>query len=208
MIHFIVDEKLKKNCRDLNRKSLKTTKTIIFIAVLILLVGIVSGTIVFINAFNNPENEYINVDGVLTKDYSWIIISTALCLIPCCMIAFFLRVLANNIAGTEITARVNETLTIYNNTLTYVYRLRFHTFVEQRMEVIINLDKMRTIEYNEKNQKITFKGDIVFNKYEDIRTNQISDSQNGDEFVLFDYFNPNLYNAVSSNNYVRRKLNV
>lgn len=206
-IVFEVDGEIKKKRLIQNRKTQKNTKIIMSIALGILLIGSAISLWCLLHNVFSTNACIVNVNGVPKKDYSWIIILESFCLVPTILIPFFLRLLANNIAGAEITSRVDEKLLFENDNLIYTYRLRYHTFLEQRMEVVIDLKNIQEVKYNTSNGKIGFNGEIRLNYYEDFRTNKISKTQIGNEFSLFDYFTPELYEFIKSIRFVRREQN-
>ena len=119
---FRIDRARKKQYQKNIAGSLKSVRVIKLIVKILLLVGIVGGGIYVILNCIVPTLSIVTVSGVPQKDTSWIVISTSFIVVPCLIISLALNVLSKNLAGYTNSERVDESLTLTEDTIRYSYR--------------------------------------------------------------------------------------
>lgn len=99
-----------------------------------------------------------------------------------------------------IGGRVDETIDIIDDKLFYTFRIKYQTLTDQRNLVILDLSKIKNIEYDEKLFEINVEGMMVEKIVDmsfDVHKIEASEMTNS-KLKLWDYFTPSLYELLKS----------
>lgn len=190
----------KKSLRKIITESNKIVHVIMMISKILLFVGIVGGGAYILLNFILPDASMVRVNGVLQKDVGWIVISSSFIIAPCLILSLCLNTLAKNIAGSNNSSRVDESLLIANNYLRYSFRVKHQSTSSERRVVRIDFSKIKTVRVDEKTENIEFTGDFVSEYFDDYRNKKPVDVAKIDKFIICDYFSPSLKEILISNN--------
>ena len=165
----------------------------------ILLYGSIAASFgfLFINLFVRGIGE-VNVNGVLKKDYFSIVANTSIILIVGLFLAVIIHFLLGNLSSKDISERTDECILCSDGRVVYTFRTRYETGINDRVCLVINSDGINHIDYCNNLKKLQIVGDFlcgVINNYDgtvpsDLLLNPIK------EIVIFDYFNPSIYNYL------------
>lgn len=111
-----------------------------------------------------------------------------------------LSVLRKRLEHTFIGGRIDEKIEIVNDKLFYVFRIKYQTPADKRNVVVIDLNRINNLNYDNKLFEISVAGMMVekiVNTSTDvhkINTSEMMDSN----IKINDYFTPSLYEALKS----------
>ncbi|MBR1454799.1 MAG: hypothetical protein IJ593_09210 [Lachnospiraceae bacterium] len=146
-----------------------------------------------------PSLSIVHIHGTVQKDYEWIIISTSFILAPSLIISVCLRFLAINLAGSNNYARVDESLIISNDAIRYSFRIKHQSLASERYVVTLQFSEITAINFDSKMESLEFKGNIVSEYFDDNNNEKHVDTTSLSNFVIYDYFEPSLKQALESN---------
>ena len=190
-------DNLKKNLFQKNiAQSIKSVRIIKSIARILLLVGILGGGAYALLNFIVPSLSMVRVNGVLEKDTSWIIISTSFIVVPCLILAMGLNALSENLAGGLNSYRVDESIVFLQNGIKYSYRQKYQSTPHERRVVTLDFSKIHTTSWDAHTNLLCFSGEILTEYYDDYRRKEPVNIYSLEEFVICDYFAPNLTQAL------------
>ncbi len=179
--------------------SKKSVRIILTIAKVLMLIGIVGGGIyVLLNVVLIPAMNIQTVMGDLQNDISWIIISTSFIVAPCLILSVCLKALAGNLAGSDNSARVDESLLISNEAICYAFRLKYQSLASERRVLTIKFSQIEAINFNSETEGVEFVGNFVSEYFDGYRNPQPVDTASIDRFVIYDYFSPSLKETLCS----------
>lgn len=115
-------------------------------------------------------------------------------------LVLLVSVLRKRIESVIIGERVDETIEIIDDKLFYTFRIKYQTLVEQRNIIILDLSKIKSIQYDEKLSEINIEGMMVekiVDRPIDVHKIKISEMTNS-KLKLWDYFIPSLYELLKS----------
>lgn len=115
-------------------------------------------------------------------------------------LVLLVSVLRRRIESVIIGERVDETIEIIDDKLFYTFRIKYQTLLEQRNLVILDLSKIKSIQYDEKLSEINVEGVMVekiVDRPIDVHKIEISEMTNS-KLKLWDYFIPSLYELLKS----------
>ena len=121
-----------------------------------------------------------------------------------CGIAIFtcVKFFSMRLASRGNEDRMDEKLSIDENTIYYSFRTKYHSAPMSRVLIVIPLQDVKNIQENESNKKIIFHGRISSDYFDDISEykGQIPDVGNLQEFILYDYYSPSLIDQLKMHN--------
>ena len=156
----VIDVRRKNELQRNAQKDKKSVRVILTIARILLIVGLVGGGLYLILNFISPTISTVNVNGVIKKDISWIIISSSFIIAPCLILSVCLNVLAKNIAGVDNTARIDESLVLFDDFLRYSFRIKNHSLPSERIVIQVKYNEITSITKNDKRKLLIFRGHI------------------------------------------------
>lgn len=177
----------------------KSVCIIIAISKILLLVGIAGGGLYALLNCLLPGLSMVSVNGVEQKDIGWIIISTSFIVAPCLIISACLKALANNLASSNNTARVDESLLIADNKIRYSFRIKHQSTSSERRVITIDFSRISAICFDETTGILCFTGDILSEYFDDYKNKKPVDTTNLEEFMICDYFAPSLRDTLQAN---------
>lgn len=176
----------------------KSVRVIMTISKVLLFVGIIGGGLyVLINGLM-PRLSMVTVNGVAQKDIGWIIISTSFIVAPCLIFSVCFKTLANNIASSNNSARVDESLLIVDNMIRYSFRVKYQSTSSERKVVTIDLSRIDSISYEESTGILDFAGNILSEYFDDYRNKKPISTVELDKFMICDYFTPSLKETMQA----------
>lgn len=92
----------------MENKSSKIIRTLSLISKMLLIIGLAGGTIYLLVNFLSPTLSMVEVNGILEKDTSFIIITSSFIFAPCLIFSACLKALANNLSGTAQNKKNKE----------------------------------------------------------------------------------------------------
>ena len=176
----------------------KSVRIILTISKVLLIIGIVGGGIYALLNILIPSMSIVNVNGIPQKNVSWIIISTSFIVAPCLIFSMCLKALAGNLAGSNNSSRVDESLSISNATIRYSFRIKHQSLASERRVITIQFSHITDITYDSKTESLEFVGDFVSEYFDDYKKPNPVDTALLTEFVIYDYFTPSLKETLLS----------
>ena len=194
-----VDNDLKKKVRVENRKNRRWLHIFWIIEKILLalvlsfiflfpIYCVVSGNFIYYNMLTG-RNSYFLV-AMLTSGFG----AMGLTLV---FIVSFARKRLENVA---IGERVDEIIDISDDKLFYTFRIKYQTLMDQINLVVLDLNNIKDIKYNEKLFEIDIEG-IMVEKIIDLSSDvhEIEESEMvNSKLKLWDYFTPSLYELLKS----------
>ena len=177
----------------------RVSKNMTIISRVLMVVGIVASLVYAIVNIVSPTLSLVRINGEMEKDFLNIFIFTGIIFIPLVLLGFFIHIFKVNYGSRFIDNRIDESLYIEDDVLKYVFRIKYHSSVEQREVISIDLNKISHIEYNEKSKGVKFFGSLDDCYYMNYERKEQGRKSNIDEFVIFDYFDPKLLETLKSN---------
>ena len=193
-----VIEKKKKALQKLIAENKKGIKIIRFVSKILLAVGIFGGAAYLLINFFAPSLSIVNVNGVPQKDVSAIIITSSLIIAPTVILAICLKALAGNLAGSDNSARIDESIIVSSEFLRYSFRLKHQTLPCERRVITIKFNSVSKVVYDAKTEKISFVGTIQSDYFDDYKKSQPVDSTVLNSIDIYDYFSPSLKEKLSN----------
>lgn len=198
---FDVDYTKKHKIEKAILKEAGTAKTVMLAARMVLLIGVALGLVFLIWNLVDPSRHIVVVRDVPKKDYLTIWFNFITVTAVSAVISILLRTLGKNLGGRDIKERANESLLLQDGKLYYTFRTKFITPVNGRNLVVIPLDSIHEMSYNERLCEIHLFGTFSSDAYVDFAAecNSEPDSGNLSGFVIYDYFEPSLYHILKAN---------
>ncbi len=150
----------------------------------------------------SPDKAIVNVMGVPKKDFFSISFIAVTSLVLLGLISLFVRVFIGKKSSQNLSARINEKLSVKEKALLYSFRIKHETFPADRHVIYIPFDDEIAVHYNSTTREIYFKGKIYYEYVEmyDENVNKTSFQEELDEFVIYDYFEPQLKEVLVKQN--------
>lgn len=176
----------------------KSVRIIMMISKVLLLVGIIGGGLYALLNGLMPGLSMVTVNGVSQKDIGWIIISTSFIVAPCLIFSVCLKALANNLASSNNSARVDESLLIADNKIRYSFRIKHQSTSSERRVITVDFSKIHNVTFDDATGILCFAGKILSEYFDDYRNKKPVNTTELDEFMICDYFTPSLKEALKS----------
>lgn len=115
-------------------------------------------------------------------------------------LVLLISVLRKRIENIFIGGRVDETIDIDDDKLFYSFRIKYQTPVDKRNVVVIDLNRINNLSYNDKLFEISISGMMVekiVSTSTDVHKIKISEMEDS-EITINDYFTPSLYEILKS----------
>lgn len=182
-------------------KTAKTPSTIRRISIVLLIAGIVGAAAYAVVYITSPSLGIVNIRDVPTKDYFSIILNASEILLVSLTLWILLKVLATSIAGKDSGLRVDEDLLLVNGVIHYTYRIAHQSNGRDKIIIIIPLGAVSSAAYDQSTRAITLTGRFSSDYSADYASSGMTepDSGNLSKFVIYDYFEPSLLNALKEN---------
>lgn len=193
-----IDQSKKKQYQKYVAGSLKSVRVIKAISGTLLLIGVIGGGIYAIFNFIVPTLSIVTVNGVPRKDISWIIISTSFIVAPCLILSLALDTLSKNLAGGSNSSRIDESIILTEKSIIYSFRQKHQSLSSERRVLTFDFSKISSITFDEKTKLLKFTGEIHSEYYDDYKKKKPVDINTLEEFVICDYFSPNLTETLLS----------
>lgn len=177
-------------------KSKKSVCVIAAISKFLLAAGLIGGTLYLIVNFVSPSLSMAEVNGVLVKDTSFIIITSSFIFAPCLIFSACLNVLAKNLAGGSSSARIDESLILVDKQLRYSFRIKHQSTSSERRVITIDFSNIKAVEYESKTGALNFAGKITSDYYDDFKKKKPVETDYIEDFVIYDYFTPSLRDSL------------
>lgn len=134
------------------------------------------------------------IGGEFGKNYFLIFMFGSIIIGTFLVVWILLLTLRIRVSQIGINDRVNESLRIEDNCLTYTYRLKYQSLPTDRGVVAVKLDEISTVKYDADLGKLTIHGRISDQWIEDFRGIDRVNISNAEEgrFTIYDYFSPSL----------------
>lgn len=191
----------KKNKNDIQKKISKDKKSVRITRAIgkwILIIGVSSSLIYLALNILIPSWNLETVRGVVKKNYEWIFINVVTWIGSSTLIYVFLRTLAMNLASSNNTERIDESLILDNDILKYTFRIIYQSNPKDRNVITIPLNKIREVSYNDDKKSLLFKGTFISDYVENYGPNNSSSktAEEIDEMLIYDYFKPSLLDTL------------
>lgn len=134
------------------------------------------------------------------KSYFLICMDTSIVASMGLTFVLLVHVVRKRIEGVKIGERVDEAIEIIDEKLFYTFRIKYETLENKRILVILDLNTINNLHYDEKTYEITI-GAMMLEKVIDVSTNiqELRDAEmTSRSITIFDYFSPSLYNLLKS----------
>jgi hypothetical protein len=189
-----VDEKLKKQVIVVNRRNSKKVNNLwIFEKILLIVVIMLS----FIFPVYCRASGFLASTNIGTGNKSYSLVSMVDSIVACVglTVILLIRVIRKRLESSLIGSRVDEKIEIVDNKLFYTFRVKYQTPENKRNLIIIDLCRLKNMDYNEDTKELTIKG-LMTEKL--IGTSDTEYMINDIEMIksvvkIWDYFNLSLY---------------
>lgn len=195
-MELLVNSKRKTILQKQIAKSRKSVCIIAAISKFLLIAGLVGGILYLVVNFVSPSLSMVEVNGILEKDTSFIIITSSFIFAPCLIFSACLNVLAKNLSGGSSTARVDESLMLVDQQLRYSFRTKHQSLSSERRVITIDFSNIKAIEYESKTGTLVFYGDFISDYYENYKKKKPTESEHIENFIIYDYFDPSLKDTL------------
>lgn len=198
---FKTNENLKKQIQKnmkFNRKSVKIT----YIIEIIMFIFSTVGPLLYftINALN--PNAYMGyIRGEFKKDYEVLIFLTSLWLGMGLTAWIFIKTLRHKLESVHMSERIQKTIKIIDSKLFYIFRMKYQSNPYERNVVVIDMNSLDKIDYDENSRKLTISGQMVeeyINTNKDCENISFSNAESRN-LILYDYFEPSLKEYIKNN---------
>ena len=141
------------------------------------------------------------VAGETQKEIIPIISRTVLILAFGFLVHYCCGLMLNKLTSKNLTERTDEEISIVNSEIRYVFRTRYVTAPDNRVIVVIPFRDLTAVNYTENTLKIEFVGRISSDVIEKYNPAHEYNPNKGNlrELVIYDYFAPNLLDALRKN---------
>lgn len=191
-MELTVNKKKKATLQKVVARSRKSVRIIMMISKILLIVGIAGGGLYALINGLTPGLSMVTVNGVAQKDIGWVVISTSFIVAPCLILSICLKTLANNIAGSNNSARVDESLLFADNIIRYSFRIKHQSTSSERRVITIDFSNINAVDYESETGAIVFTGKITSDYYDDFKKKKPVETDCIEDFVIYDYFTPSL----------------
>lgn len=198
MQQLLVNKQQKKK---IHKNYLKSYKVIYIIPYIMIILAIVFSIGLLIYGFGN-ENAFIVNDATDTdfgkKNIMLLFFILGTVDIVLAFLYLIIKITTKRISGRNISERINETLLIKNDCIEYGYQNYAGAVDGDRVIVQLPFRYINKITYNNTTKKTVFMGKYTSKYYEDykIKTTRADDTLFSDDFIIFDYFEPSLIDAL------------
>ena len=199
---FRINEKIKKELKKNIIQNTKQHKTL-FVVKKVFSIIVFCVPVVFLLYAYLISNDFVQLNDyyapIGTKNHLFIWTCTITTFVILLFLYFIIRMIYNGLASKTINDRFDESLVYENHTLSYGYKLKMQSYIDERIVVRIPLE---TTEYHidEESKKIIFRGSLFSQFYTNYTQGEINGK--GDyipEIVLYDYFEPSLISFLVNN---------
>ena len=196
---ILINNSLKKHVQIENRKNRRGIYNLwIFEKFSLVLVIILS---IMFPIYCKLTGSFVSTD-MRTGSESYFLVAMFTTLIAGMGLVFVLlvSVLRKCIENSLIGGRVDEVIEILDDKLFYTFRIKYQTYAEQRNLVVVDLKRIRNINYDKKLYKINVEGmmtekivDVSFDVHE-VNVSEMTDCK----VEFWDYFTPSLYEILKT----------
>ena len=188
-MELFIDLQKKSALQKAISKSKKSVRFINALAVALSFIGLIGGVLYAMVNILSPDLSMVNVNGTLEKDVSFIIIMTSLIVTPCLVTALCLKVLGLNLSGVNNASRVDESLVVSDEGITYSFRNKHQTLPTDRIVISIRYADIESVIFEDATGLLKFTGTIMSEYF---KNGSPSNSNSFNTFLICDYFAPSL----------------
>lgn len=197
-MELVVNKSVKK---DIAKQIIKASKKLTFLkifAIVVLFLSILLSSIYAVVSIASPTSHMVNVQGVPTKDIASIITNTVLFFVLGCFISVIIKALLSNLSGKNVNEREDETLSMMDDMVRYVFRTKNHSAISSRIVISIPYSNITAMEYCDATKKVLMRGSFPCKYVEDYGTAKAKefDEVEFTEFTIHDYFVPVFYENI------------
>lgn len=198
-MNITVDNDLKKNVQVLNRKNRRGIQNLWIFEKMLL--AVVIGFIVIFPVYCKVTGSFVSTN-MRTGEKSYFLVAMLASIIAGMglVLVLLVWVVRKRMENIIIGERVDETIEIFDDKLFYTFRIQYQTLMDQRNLVILDLNGIKSIEYDEKLFEINVEG-MMLEKIVDMSfdASRIEASEmTNSKLKLWDYFTPSLYELLKS----------
>lgn len=200
-MQFNVNENSKKIVQKEILKSKKALRIINTIEKVFLLLWLFGPLIYFIISVLDTKAYMGLVQGEYKKNYEILIMLTLIALAMLFTVWLLIRTLRKKLSSVHISERIDETLEIKDSLLIYMFRVKYQSMLDERNFIVINLNGLENIEYDEKTKHLIIRGKMEENciKVGNQITPQINvDKMESKKIDIYDYYEPSLIDALNT----------
>lgn len=117
----------------------------------------------------------------------------------------FCKLAVLNAVSKNLNERTAERLTCYTDTLIFSFRNKYKTNPDDRIRIYIPLKNITNVKYDNLSKRLILTGDFVYKYAKNCELStmpphrgHISHEENITEFVIYDYFEPSLYEYITN----------
>lgn len=199
-MNIFVDGGLKKKIQIENRKHRRGIHNLWIFEKLILFIVMV--LIVMFPIYCKITGSFISTN-MRTGQNSYFLVAMFTSIIAGMGLVFVLliSVLRKRLEHTFIGGRIDEMIDIDDDKLFYLFRIKYQTPADKRNVVVIDLNRINNLSYDDKLFEICIDGMMVekiINTSADVHKIEISEMADS-KITINDYFTPSLYEILKSN---------
>lgn len=195
-MELTVNSRKKKSVHKNIVKSKKSVYVIATVSKILLIVGLIGGTLYLLVNFLSPSLSMVKVNGVLKKDTSFILITSSFIFSPCLIFSACLNALSKNLGGSSSFACIDESILLADNQLRYSFRIKHQSTSSERQVFTIDFSDIKTVDYNNQTGAVIFGGRVLGEYYDDYKKNNPVVTDYVDGFIIYDYFTPSLRDSL------------
>ena len=198
-MNIVADKELKKKVQLENRKNRKGLY-ILWIVEKVLLVTFIAWIFVYPLYCILTGTLVSHVPGTGKTSYFLVSMMTSITVGMGLTLVLFLWVVRKRVENLVVGGRVDEAIEIFDDKLFYTFRIEYQTPMEQRNLVVLDLNKLKNISYDEKLFRISIEGMMVEKMIKtstNVQKIKVSEMENS-ELKLWDYYTPSLYEFLQS----------
>lgn len=202
-MEFKINEKLKKKMKKEGRKQKKGIYYLWIVEKVILYLSIAS-TILF-PIYCRMTGTFVGINTRTgEKDYWGVSVLTAIMFGMILTAWLFIMVLSMRLEGVYIGGRVDEAIEFNDNLMFYNFRIQYESLSNQRNLVIIDLNSIKNISFDEKTRKIEIEGKMLEKMVQIDNPSFMNNAkfdlgENVSKVEIYDYFSPSLYDIIKNN---------
>lgn len=199
-MNFIVVENIKKELEKQIVSQKRHLRVIRFLEKMNLLISLVGGFGYIILNILISGASMVRIRGEVKKDYFSIFLFGTLIIAGFLTSWILIRTLRIRLSQIGISDRVDESLSITDDYLIYIYRLKFESLPCDRGVVAVKLDEISSVTYDADIRKLVIYGalfDDWIENFRSIRGMDFSKTENS-MVEIYDYFTPSLLKELKN----------
>ncbi len=163
----------------------------------------ICGTLLFLIYSLSGNTRFMEeVMGVVKKQYFMIALYATIIFLLNIFFGVMIHFLKLNLMSSNTEERIDEELTIDQNSLFYSFRIKYQSRANERIAIEMPFGKIEEVHYDSECKKLEIVGQIS-REYINIKDeNNLSNKKdfNQSKIIIYDYFNPSLYLTMKEMN--------